>query len=104
LDQDYDRLLQGISHWRIVELADQKGMSLASVPPQGSNAGFIAEFLNKAGVDFTQARAFYGQLCSLRSPLEIAKIPARFKGISNDDVAALGLHARWQVHLLQAIY
>ena len=104
LDQDWDRLLQGISPWRMVELADQKGMSLASVPPQGSNAGLITEFLNKAGVDIAPAKTLYGQMCSLRSPMEIAKIPTRFKGIRNDDIIALGLHARWQVNLLQAIY
>ena len=104
LDQDWDRLLEKIPRWSLLDLASRRGVGLGNVPPAGSKAPVVTAFLQSAGVNLAPAQALYNQMLALRTPAALGTIPTRFKAIGKADLDALALHARWQVLVLKEIF
>lgn len=95
IDQTWDRFFEGISPARRVEFA--RG---GAWPTADAKAPEVIAFLEKQGVDLAPARAHWQAGDSERAN----QVTTNFTGLSEDDLAALDRHARWQVHACRAVY
>jgi predicted acylesterase/phospholipase RssA len=104
LDQDWPRLLRNLSRPWLAQLSADKKVKLTIDGPPRDSISVIQNFLSDCGIDLIKAKSLYDEMLRLRTPEQLGSIPTHFKGLHEEEIAALGLHARWQVHALKAIY
>jgi predicted acylesterase/phospholipase RssA len=104
LSQTWESLLAGISTHRLRELAREKDPTSSVEPPAG-RAVDVQEFLkHHTRVGLAPALEMYRDLGGDRRAEHLNAVETGFTGLGENDIAGLVGHARWQVHVLHALY
>jgi hypothetical protein len=102
VDQEWARLMKGVPHWRLLELAQRSGAG-PMIPAPGT-AESVERFLESLGLDLAPARAAYARMGGAQGAERAGTVGTSFKALAAQDLDALHDHALWQVHALKAIY
>ena len=102
VDQEWARLMKGVPHWRLMELAQRSGAG-PMIPAPGA-AESVERFLESLGLDLAPAREAYARMGGAQGAERAGAVGTSFKALAAQDLDALHDHALWQVHALKAIY
>jgi predicted acylesterase/phospholipase RssA len=98
LDQTLSDFLKNIPRWRLHELAARNGRSLPDPFPP------IKELLPMLGVVLDRALEIHAAMGGDMRIAQLNRIATHFTALSEQDLADLKAHARWQVHAMRLLY
>ena len=96
LSQDWDQVIRSIPPWRLVELGVQV--------PASSGVEVIESALESVGVNLAAARQVYDDMKGPEGVKAANDVKTSFSALGSSTLDVLEAHARWQVHVLAALY
>jgi len=95
IDQTWDAFLEGVPEAQLRAIAEG-----GEIPKKGSSAREIGAFFERRNIDLEKARQYWDPVRAKHAN----GVGTSFTGLSDVDLEALELHAKWQVHACRAIY